>query len=115
MIHKEFRYPLRGRYSTEVQFNLSYSNQKVSVSEIQLHSKYKSKLYISVYLEYDHDGNEWKLCTYYDKEDKIKEFIKVRRWFEGTLTKEIVKKILEIKEEETPNLIKLLLGQKEAK
>ncbi len=110
MIHKQFRYPLHGRDATDVQFNLNYAGQKVSVTKIKLRSKYKNELPLRAYLEYDSDNHEWKLCSYYDIEDKIKGLIKVRKWFDSLLAKEIVKKILEIKEEETPNLIKSLLS-----
>ena len=105
MIHKQFQHDTIDG-GTDVQFNLEYDGKNVSVSNIQLHSNFNSGLPHSAYLEYDHEFGDWKLCAYYNKEDINKNIINVREWIGSNLSKEIVKKILEIKENETPNFTK---------
>ena len=66
MIHKRFQHNTNAG-GTEVQFNLEYDGHEVKVTTIQLHSNYDSGLPHGAHLEYDHDHNEFNLCTYYHR------------------------------------------------
>jgi hypothetical protein len=102
MTHKRFQHNRTVDEGTDVQFNLEYDGNDISVTNIQLHSNYKSGLPHSAYLEYNKKEGKWRLCTYdhrivNDKEEKIKE------WLTSDLAQEICDMILEIKEKEKPN------------
>ncbi len=88
MTHKQYQHPIPGG-GVDVQFNLEFDGQNVSVEAIQLHSWPKMDLPRNPNLEFDTIADEWKLCAYYTRKENGQE-ISVREWCNSDLCKDIV-------------------------
>ena len=100
MTHHQFQHDTIDG-GTDVQFNLDYDGNSVSILNIQLHSNFKSGLPHSAYIEYDNETGKYRLCSYYNKENDGN-IIRVREWLISPLAMNILARILQMKEEETP-------------
>jgi len=89
---------------TEILFDIDQHPQtlEIAVTNIQLHSNYKTGLPESAYLEYNAGNSSWMLCHYYETYDKDKKIIKVREWLKSKLANDILAIILKEKEDQTP-------------
>ncbi len=103
MKHRQFQYNT-AKGGTDVQFDIEHGidNAATKVLNIQFHSNFESGLPTNAYLEYDAEVSSWRLCHYYDTLDKDQKVIRVKAWLADQLACDILARILEIKDEETP-------------
>lgn len=105
MIHKRFQHDTKDG-GIEIQFDLEYDGEKVSVVNIHFHSNFKSGLPHNVYLEYNPEIGKELLSTKYPVRDKNdKDLIRIE-WLTSAIAMDILNEIQKIKEEETPKFIK---------
>ncbi len=104
MTHREFQLntPEGG---TNVHFNINGNGIDVVITTVQVHSNFKSGLPNSPELEWNPEAGKWMLAGYYNK-DVNGTPTKVREFINTELSNQIVDKIMEIKEEETPKFTK---------
>ena len=100
MTHKEFQIntPQGG---TNVHFNLDFNGTESQIFAVAVHSNFDSDLPHSPSLEWNQDLGKWMLARYYDK-DINGVSTRFREFYDSTLSNQIVERIMEIKEEETP-------------
>lgn len=101
VVHKQFQHNTADG-GIDVQFNLDYDGQNVSITAIQIHGNYKTGIPESPMLEW-HNG-KLLFCKNFQME-KNGEIIDAIEYIDTPLSNDIVKKILEIKDEEKPKFV----------
>jgi hypothetical protein len=92
MIHKQFTVTGReGRIEIEV--DLQYYGDTLSVVEIRLISDFDSSLPDSAQWDYDETDNNWKLCTYYYRKGDDDQWTLNTEWLVSSLAKTIAESI----------------------
>ena len=104
MTHREFQLDTT-EGSTNVHFNVDGNGIDVVITTIQIHSNFKSGLPHSAELEWNSEAGKWMLAAYYTK-DVNGTATNVREFINTQLSNQIIERIMEIKEEETPTFIK---------
>ena len=81
-----------------VHFYLDDKTDPPIVHTIQIHSNYGSGLPLHPEFEFDDKDQRWKFAVYSTQDSHGKQSVRIREWIDDDLTRDIITRILEIKE-----------------